>query len=54
MISKYNIHIYIKEIFSLHMSYKFRYYRFWHNTIDSASFGFLPDFTLLQRVLAPF
>jgi hypothetical protein len=27
MISKYNIHIYIKEIFSLHMSYKFRYYK---------------------------
>jgi hypothetical protein len=26
MISKYNIHIYIKEVFSLHMSYKFRYY----------------------------
>jgi hypothetical protein len=26
MISKYNVHIYIKEIFFLHMSYKFRYY----------------------------
>ena len=28
MISKYNIHIYIKEIFSHHMSYKFRYYNY--------------------------
>jgi hypothetical protein len=28
MISKYNIHIYIKEIFSYHMIYKFRYYTY--------------------------
>jgi hypothetical protein len=28
--------------------------RFWHNTIDCASFGLLPEVSLLVIVLAPF
>ena len=28
--------------------------RFWHSTIDCASFGFLPELLLLLGVLAPF
>jgi hypothetical protein len=28
--------------------------RFWHSIVDCASFGFLPEFTLLLGVLAPF
>jgi hypothetical protein len=28
--------------------------QFWYSTIDCTSFGFLPEFTLLLGVLAPF
>jgi hypothetical protein len=28
--------------------------RFWHSTIDCASFGLLPEVSLLMRMLAPF
>jgi hypothetical protein len=28
--------------------------RFWHNTVDCASFGVLPEVSLLVSVLAPF
>jgi hypothetical protein len=28
--------------------------RFWHNTVDCASFGLLPEISLLMGMLAPF
>jgi hypothetical protein len=28
--------------------------RFWHNTVDCASFGLFPEVSLLVSVLAPF
>jgi hypothetical protein len=28
--------------------------RFWHNTVDCASFGLLPEISLLVGLLAPF
>jgi hypothetical protein len=29
-------------------------FRFWHNTVDWASFGLLPEISLLMGMLAPF
>jgi hypothetical protein len=29
-------------------------FRFWHNTVDCASFGLLPEISLLMDLLAPF
>jgi hypothetical protein len=29
-------------------------FRFWHNTVDCASFGLLPEISLVMGLLAPF
>jgi hypothetical protein len=29
-------------------------FRFWHSTVDCASFGFLPEISLMMGLLAPF
>jgi hypothetical protein len=29
-------------------------FRFWHSTVDCASFGLLPEISLLMGLLAPF
>jgi hypothetical protein len=29
-------------------------FRFWHNTVDCASFGLLPEISLMMGLLAPF
>jgi hypothetical protein len=29
-------------------------FRFWHSTVDCASFGLLPEISLMMSLLAPF